>query len=99
MLPERHMVYNILGTQFIRRLVINFSDARVFSDAYTGPCEARVLRLNIFLPEDRITEKILINYASGTRYGIKYFRYSVYLTHGTQFFRGPCYFGCIHTSM
>ena len=60
MLPERHMVYNILGTQFIRRLVINFSNAYVFSNAYTGPCEALVLRLNIFLEEDRITEKILI---------------------------------------
>ena len=70
MLSKRHMVYNILGTQFIRRLVINFSDAYVFSDAYTGPCEARVLRLNIFMEEDRITQKIPMNYAPGTTYGV-----------------------------
>ena len=70
MLSERHMVYNILGTQFIRRLVINFSDARVFSDAYIGPSEAHVLRLNIFMEEDRITQKIPMNYALGTTYGV-----------------------------
>ena len=99
MLPERHMVYNILGTQFIRRLVINFSNAYVFSNAYTGPCEARVLRLNIFLEEDRVTEKIPTNYAPATTYGVKYSRYSVYPTPGTLFFRSPCFFGCIHRSM
>ena len=80
-------------------MILNFSEARVFSDAYTGPCEARVLRLNIFLEEDRVTEKIPMNYASGTTYGVKYFRYSVYPTHDTQFFRGLCFFGCIHRSM
>ena len=51
-------------------MVINFSDGRVFSDAYTGPCEARVLWLNIFMEEDRITQKISMNYAPGTTYGV-----------------------------
>ena len=51
-------------------MVLNFSEARVILDAYTRPCEARVLRLNIFLEEDGITQKIPMNYALETTYGV-----------------------------
>ena len=58
-------------------MALNFFEARVFLDTYTGPCEVRVLRLNIFWEEDRITQKIPMNYAPEMTYGLKYFRYSV----------------------
>ena len=51
-------------------------------------CEAHVLRLGIFLEEDRETQKIPLNYAlnfapeagSDEKFHGKYLRYSVYLT-------------------
>ena len=51
-------------------------------------CEAHVLRLGIFLEEDRETQKIPLNYAlnyapeagSDGKFHAKYLRYSVYLT-------------------
>ena len=53
-----------------------------------SPCEAQVLRLSIFLDEDRETQKIPLNYAlnyapgaaSDGEFHGKYLRYSVYLT-------------------
>ena len=43
------------ATQFIRRLC--------FPYVYVSPREAHVLRLGIFLEEDRETQKIPLNYA------------------------------------
>ena len=68
------------ATQFIRRLR--------FPYAYVSPCKANVLRLGIFLEEDRETQKIPLNYAlnyapgaaSDGKFHGKYLRYSVYLT-------------------
>ena len=53
-----------------------------------SPYEAHVLRLDIFLKEDRETQKIPLNYAlnyapeagSDGKFNDKYLRYSVYLT-------------------
>ena len=53
-----------------------------------SPCEAHVLRLGIFLEDDRETQKIPLNYAlnyatgaaSDGKFHGKYLRYSVYLT-------------------
>ena len=53
-----------------------------------SPCEAHVLRVGIFLEEDRETQKIPLNYALNYAPGVvsdgkfhgKYLRYSVYLT-------------------
>ena len=52
-----------------------------------SPCEANVLRLGIFLEEDRETQKIPLNYAlnyapeigSDGKFHCKYLRYLVYL--------------------
>ena len=52
-----------------------------------SPCEAHVLRLGIFLDEDRETQKIPLNYAlnyapgatSDGQFHGKYLRYSFYL--------------------
>ena len=64
-----------------------------------SPCEAHVLRLGIFLEEDRETQKIPLNYAlnyapgvasKGTFHG-KYLRYSVYLT--------PVFSVCVRESL
>ena len=47
-------------------------------------CEAHVLRLSIFLEEDRETQNIPLNYApeagSVEKFHGKYLRYTVYLT-------------------
>ena len=53
-----------------------------------SPCEADVLRVGIFLEEDRETQKIPLNYAlnyapeagSEGKFHGKYFRYTAYLT-------------------
>ena len=59
MLPEQHLTENSMVctsvTQFIRR--------PSFPYAYVSFCEAHVLRLGIFLAEDRETQKIPLNYA------------------------------------
>ena len=80
---ERHLTENSLvstsATQFIWRLC--------FPYVYMSLCEAHVLRLSIFLEEDRETQKIPLNYAlnyapgatSDAKFDGKYLRYSVYL--------------------
>ena len=96
MLPEQHLTENSMvsttATQFIWR--------PSFPYAYLSFCEAHVLRLSIFLVEDRETQKILLNYAPGAAsdrkfYG-KYLRYSVYLMPKfsicvREFLWSPCF--------
>ena len=60
-----------------------------------SPCEAHVLRVGIFLEEDRETQNINLNYAHGVAsngkfYG-KYLRYSIYLK--------PVFSVCVHESL
>ena len=95
MLPEQHLMENSMVctsvTQFIRR--------PSFPYAYLSFCEAHVLRLGIFLDEDRETQKIPLNYAlnfapevgSDGKFKGKYLRYSVYLT--------PMFFVCVRESL
>ena len=89
-MTENSMV-NTSTTRFIRR--------PCFPDAYAGPCEARGLWLNISLEEDRITQKIPLNYAAGMTSGVKYSKDLVYPTHRTKFFRCSCFFGCVRGSL
>ena len=60
----------------------------IFPYVYVSPCEAHVLRLGIFLEDDRETQKIplsyALNYAPGAtsdgKFHSKFLRYSVYPT-------------------
>ena len=91
MLPEQHLTENSMVstsvTQFIRR--------PSFPYAYVSSCEPHVLRLGIFLDEDRETKKIPLNYApearSDGKFQGKYLRYSVYLT--------PVFSVCVRESL
>ena len=81
MLLEWHLKENSMvsssATQFIWRLC--------FPYVYMSPCEANILRVGIFLEEDRETQKINLNYAlnyapgeaSKGKFHGKYLRYSV----------------------
>ena len=89
MLPEQHLTENSMVstsvTQFIRR--------PSFPYTYVSFCEAHVLRLGIFLDEDRETQKIPLNYAPGATCDGKFHgkRYSVYLT--------PMFSVCVRESL
>ena len=95
MLPERPLMENSMvstsATQFFWR--------PCFPYVYVSPCEAHVLRLGIFLDEDRETQKILLNYALNYAPGAasdgiiheKYLSYSVYLM--------PVFSVCVHESL
>ena len=70
-----------------------------FPYVYVSPCEAHVLRLSIFMEEDRETQKIPLNYvmnyapgaASDGEFLCKYLRYSIYLT--------PMFSVCVRESL
>ena len=70
-----------------------------FPYPYMSFCEAHVLRLGIFLEEDRETQKIPLNYAlnygpeagSDGKFQGKYLRYSVYLS--------PVFSVCVRESL
>ena len=95
MLPKQDLTENSMvstsDTQFIW--------CPSFRYAYVSFCEAHVLRLGIFLDEDRETQKIPLNYAlnyapeagSDGKFKGKYLRYSVYLT--------PMFFVCVRESL
>ena len=91
-LPEQHLTENSMvstsATPFIWRLC--------FPYVYVSYCKAHVLRLSIFLEEDREIQKIPLNYALNYALGAasdrefhgKYHHYSVYLT--------PKFSICVH---
>ena len=95
MLPKRHLMENSMvrtsATQFIRHLHFPYT--------YVSPCKANVLHHGNFLEEDRVTQKISLNYALNYAPGVvsngkffgKYLRYSVYLT--------PMFSVCVHESL
>ena len=100
MLPKQDLTENskvsTSATQFIWRLC--------FPYVYVSPCEAHVLRLGIFLEEDRETQMIPLNYAlnyapgaiSDGKFHGKYLRYSVYLAPKfsicvREFLWSPCF--------
>ena len=94
-LKENSMV-STSATKFIWCLCFPF--------VYVSPCEAQVLRLSIFLEEDREIQKIPLNYAlnyapratSDGKFHGKYLRYLVYLTLKfsicvREFLWSPCF--------
>ena len=87
MLPKQDLTENSKVSTSITKFIWRLC----FSYVYVCPCEAHVLRLSIFLVDDRETQKIPLNYTLNYAPGVAPKGKSVVSTSATQFIWRLCF--------